>query len=270
MRIAEIAALVGVTSRAVRHYHHVGLLPEPARRPNGYRDYSVRDAVLLARIRRLTELGLSLDEVRDILADDAGRELTEVLGELDADLARQEAQIRARRRRLAELMESPPAADGPLSPGLARFLHSLPAVDSPAAATDRALLVLLDRQNGNKGEGDGDGDGGRTAEEERAGRFYDALRSLAVAPETLDLYRRLDELVDAPRDDPRVAPLAEDLSALATDEILAAIPDGDGPSLDGFGDALLAEYSPAQAEAVRRTMESLARRVRERTQGRAS
>lgn len=116
MRIAEIAALVGVTTRAVRHYHHLGLLPEPARRANGYRDYSVRDAVLLARIRRLTELGLALDEVRDVIADDAGRELTEVLGELDADLARQEAEIRARRARLAELMESPPSAEGPVSP----------------------------------------------------------------------------------------------------------------------------------------------------------
>ncbi|MDJ0383019.1 MerR family transcriptional regulator [Streptomyces sp. G-G2] len=68
MRIGEIAALVGVTTRAIRHYHHVGLPPEPERRPNGYRAYSVRDAVLLARVRRLTELGLSLDEVRDVLA----------------------------------------------------------------------------------------------------------------------------------------------------------------------------------------------------------
>ncbi|MFE3825506.1 MerR family transcriptional regulator [Streptomyces sp. NPDC059092] len=262
MRIAEIAALIGVTSRAVRHYHHVGLLPEPARRPNGYRDYSVRDAILLARIRRLTELGLSLDEVRDVLADDAGRELTEVLGELDADLARQEAEIRARRRRLAELMESPPTADGPLSPGLARFLHSLPAVDSPAAATDRALLVLLDRHAG-RGEAAGDR---RVGEAEGAGTLYDALHSLATAPETLGLYRRLDELADAPPDDPRIGPLADELSALATDEILAAVPAGDGPSLDGFGDALLAEFGPAQAQVVRRTMESLAERVR----GRAS
>lgn len=36
MRIGEIAALVGLTSRAIRHYHHVGLLPEPERRPNGF------------------------------------------------------------------------------------------------------------------------------------------------------------------------------------------------------------------------------------------
>lgn len=116
MRIGEIAALVGVTSRAVRHYHHIGLLPEPARRANGYRAYSVRDAVLLARIRRLTELGLGLDEVRDVLADDAGRELVEVLGELDADLARQEHEIRERRRRLAGLLEGPVSGHEPVSP----------------------------------------------------------------------------------------------------------------------------------------------------------
>jgi DNA-binding transcriptional MerR regulator len=67
MRIGEIAVLVGLSTRAIRHYHHVGLLPEPERRPNGYRAYSVRDAVLLARVRRLTELGLSLDEVRDAI-----------------------------------------------------------------------------------------------------------------------------------------------------------------------------------------------------------
>ncbi|MGK5631279.1 MerR family transcriptional regulator, partial [Streptomyces sp. URMC 123] len=91
MRIGELAALGGVTTRAVRHYHHLGLLPEPERRANGYREYGLRDVVELVRLRRLTELGLSLDEVRDVLADDAGRTLPEVLAELDADLARQEA-----------------------------------------------------------------------------------------------------------------------------------------------------------------------------------
>ena len=58
---------------------------------------------MLARIRRLTELGLGLAEVRDVLADEAGKDLTEVLEELDADLARQEASIRDRRTRLRAL-----------------------------------------------------------------------------------------------------------------------------------------------------------------------
>ena len=64
MRIGELAELAGVSTRAVRHYHHLGLMPEPERRANGYRAYGLRDAVALARIRRLTELGLGLEEVR--------------------------------------------------------------------------------------------------------------------------------------------------------------------------------------------------------------
>ncbi len=48
MRIGEIAGIVGVSTRAVRHYHRIGLLPEPPRRANGYREYTLRDAVLPA------------------------------------------------------------------------------------------------------------------------------------------------------------------------------------------------------------------------------
>jgi DNA-binding transcriptional MerR regulator len=78
MRIGELASLVGISTRAIRHYHRVGLLAEPARKANGYREYSLRDAVELARVRRLTELGLSLDEAGDALAGDAGRDLVEL------------------------------------------------------------------------------------------------------------------------------------------------------------------------------------------------
>ena len=37
MRIGELAGLVGISTRAIRHYHRVGPLPEPARTANGYR-----------------------------------------------------------------------------------------------------------------------------------------------------------------------------------------------------------------------------------------
>ena len=73
MRIGELAGLVGISTRAIRHYHRVGLLAEPARKANGYREYSLRDAVELARVRRLTELGLSLDEAGDALAGTSSR-----------------------------------------------------------------------------------------------------------------------------------------------------------------------------------------------------
>ncbi|MEU6014350.1 MerR family transcriptional regulator [Streptomyces sp. NPDC047515] len=241
MRIGEIAALVGVTSRAIRHYHHIGLLPEPARRPNGYRAYSVRDAVVLARIRRLTELGLGLDEVRDVLADDSGRELVDVIVELDADLARQEDEIRERRRRLARLLDGPVSAEEPVSPALAELLGAAVVTDSPTAAKDREHLVLLDTA----GVGS---------------EVYAALRPLAEDPAAHTLYERLDALVAAPVDDPRVAALATDLVAAVPDEVLAAIP-SDGPVTAGFGQALLDEYAPAQAEVVRRVMAALSARV---------
>ncbi|MBZ9595615.1 MerR family transcriptional regulator [Streptomyces yangpuensis] len=243
MRIGEIAAVVGVTTRAIRHYHHVGLLPEPERRPNGYRAYSVRDAVLLARVRRLTELGLSLDEVRDVLADDAGRDLADVLDELDADLARQEAEIKERRRRLAVLLAAGPGEGEPLSPALAELLARAPRTTSPTAAKDREHLTLLDVPGADGQE------------------IYTALGAVAADPAVLALYERLDELADAPVDDPRIPGLAAELVAAVPDEVFAAIP-RDGTVVAGFKEALLAEYAPAQAEVVRRVMEAFIERGR--------
>ncbi|MFB7337139.1 MerR family transcriptional regulator [Streptomyces adustus] len=243
MRIGEIAALVGLTTRAIRHYHHVGLLPEPERRPNGYRVYSVRDAVLLARVRRLTELGLSLDEVRDVLADDAGRELAEVLEELDADLARQEAAIRERRSRLGALLAEPPGATGPVSPALAALLAQAPRTDSPSAAKDREYLTLMDAA-GAGGQG-----------------IFGVFGTLIADPAVVELYERLDALAEAPTDDPRIAPLAADLMAVVPEELFAAIP-ADGVVVTGFREALLAEYSPAQAEVVGRLMDAFMERGR--------
>jgi DNA-binding transcriptional MerR regulator len=131
MRISELAALVGVSTRTVRHYHHVGLLPEPVRLANGYRDYRLRDAVALARVRRLAELGLSLDEIRDVLADDQDRELREVLEELDADLAAHIPDAMA-----AAMMGTPSDADG------GPWLEALSAEVSPAQAEVFRLLVI--------------------------------------------------------------------------------------------------------------------------------
>jgi DNA-binding transcriptional MerR regulator len=145
MRISEIAALVGVSPRAVRHYHQVGLLPEPERLANGYREYRLRDAVTLARIRRLTELGLSLESIRAALAGDRKRDLREVLVELDADLARQQDGIQARRERLAGLLaEAELDHDSTVSPELAGVLRGLPMAGSRIAELDRHLLMLID------------------------------------------------------------------------------------------------------------------------------
>ncbi|MFF4183885.1 MerR family transcriptional regulator [Streptomyces sp. NPDC001691] len=248
MRISEIAALVGVTTRAVRHYHHLGLLPEPARLANGYRQYTVRDAVALARIRRLTELGLGLDEVRDVIADDAGHELAEVLAGLDADLARQEAEIRARRARLATLLararDGRLTTDDELSPELADLFAELgaPPAASAMAAKDRELLSLLETA---------------AAPEERA-RLRAAVRAVAAAPGAAEraheVYALLDDLADADPADPRVDTAARALADCLPPELTAEIAAHPAPADQGFLKAFFADFAPAQAEAVRRAM----------------
>ncbi|GAB2929602.1 MerR family transcriptional regulator [Streptomyces heilongjiangensis] len=261
MRIGELAATVGVTTRAVRHYHHLGLLPEPERRANGYRDYTLRHAVVLARIRRLTELGLGLAEVRDVLADDAGRELVQVLGELDEDLARQESALRERRARLRVLIEDARLgrlpAEGPVSPELAslfgRFGSVLP--ESPMAAKDREVFVLLET----------------TASPEARAELLAGLEAMVATPGAVerahDAYALLDDLDGAGLDDPRVDEAARLLADLIPAELIPPDLDqdlgtggsdtrGDGGG-NGFLRAFFADFAPAQAEAVRRTFRIL-------------
>ncbi|MEU5216326.1 MerR family transcriptional regulator [Streptomyces sp. NPDC020807] len=244
MRIGEIAALVGVTPRAVRHYHQAGLLPEPPRLANGYREYGVRDAVLLARIRRLAELGLGLDEVRGVLADDAGRGLVEVLEELDEDLRRQEAVIRERRARLAPLLVEARAgllpADGPVSPELAALLAGLGELpESPMAAKDREILSLLDTV---------------VPEAERV-ELMRLMRD--VSGSATELYALLDALADTSPDDPRVDEAARALAAVLPDALAVELPpEGSG----GLADAFFADLAPAQSAAVRRALALVAER----------
>ncbi|MFF3325883.1 MerR family transcriptional regulator [Streptomyces sp. NPDC002889] len=256
MKIGEIAALVGVTPRTVRHYHHLGLLPEPERLPNGYRDYGLRHAVTLARIRRLTELGLGLGEVRDVLADDAGRELSEVLEELDVDLARQEAAIADRRARLAVLRkqarEGRLPSEGPVSPELTGLFGAFAPSDSPMAAKDREHLALLDS----------------LVEPEQREELYAALRPFAEDPgfagHVQELYERLDDLTDAQVDDPRIGPLAGDLAASMPEAMIALMGEGLHETDSPFGEAFLADFAPAQAAVVRQMLTALSARARGR------
>ncbi|MGW9159244.1 MerR family transcriptional regulator [Microbacterium sp. NPDC055665] len=65
--IQEIARLAGTTSRTLRHYDDIGLLPPSRIAPNGYRHYDGRALVRLQRILLLRELGLGLPQIAEVL-----------------------------------------------------------------------------------------------------------------------------------------------------------------------------------------------------------
>lgn len=102
MKSNELAKLAGVTVRTLRHYHAIGLLDEPPRQANGYRDYRPEDLLRVLRIRQLASLGFPLDQVAGMLdeldAERSQRELRlpadqptadDILAELDAALQKQ-------------------------------------------------------------------------------------------------------------------------------------------------------------------------------------
>ena len=88
MRSNEVARMAGVSVRTLRHYHALGLLPEPPRAANGYRDYAPADVARVLRIRRLASLGFPLARVGAVMEEmDAGAEAADdPLAELDREL----------------------------------------------------------------------------------------------------------------------------------------------------------------------------------------
>lgn len=98
----EIAALAGVTLRTVRHYHEVGLLEEPRRRANGYKQYDAAHLERIVRIKQLSELGFSLPQIARM--GDGDQPSREAVLSLHAELSQNIAQLQQARCELRHLL----------------------------------------------------------------------------------------------------------------------------------------------------------------------
>jgi DNA-binding transcriptional MerR regulator len=74
LRIGEVAERTGTTPRTIRYYEELGLLPPSAREPGAHRVYDESDVERLQEVLRLRRvLGLSLDELKELSAEEAAR-----------------------------------------------------------------------------------------------------------------------------------------------------------------------------------------------------
>jgi DNA-binding transcriptional MerR regulator len=124
LRIGEAAKAVGLSTKTIRYYHEIGLLPEPMRSEGDYRLYDADDLLRLWRIRRLRTLGLSLEQIRDLLAAPVSSHaatLRTVLHTLETSLTKeiealqqQRQSVRAflDRESLEQILNEPAQADG--------------------------------------------------------------------------------------------------------------------------------------------------------------
>jgi DNA-binding transcriptional MerR regulator len=90
--IGDVARLCGVSTRAVRHYHSMGLLPEPHRDSSGYRRYATADVIALVRVARLRALGMPVPQIADRVREGSygfgADELRRLADELGEEIAR--------------------------------------------------------------------------------------------------------------------------------------------------------------------------------------
>lgn len=111
--IGKLARAARVSVDTIRYYERSGLLPQPTRRPSGFREYSELDLRQLRFIRSGRLLGFSLEDIADLLAMDRTVDGAAVRTDIERKLIAIDAKIRELqcwRRSLAELMRG--AADG--------------------------------------------------------------------------------------------------------------------------------------------------------------
>lgn len=65
--INKLAKLAGVSTRTLRYYDEIGLLSPERISSNGYRVYGQKEVDLLQQILFYRELGVSLDEIKNIV-----------------------------------------------------------------------------------------------------------------------------------------------------------------------------------------------------------
>jgi DNA-binding transcriptional MerR regulator len=144
LTIGQLAAYAGVTTRTVRHYHQIGLLPEPERDHSGYRTYAASDVVRLIRIRTLAEAGVPLARVEELLAADEDG-FAEAVAEIDRRLRAEIRELQQHRRRIAQLAAGDSLA---LPPTVTAYLDRMREVGAPELMVDmeRDAWILIAAQ----------------------------------------------------------------------------------------------------------------------------
>lgn len=223
VRIGDAAAFAGSTPRAIRHYHELGLLPEPERGGDGRRRYAYEDMIRLLWIRRTADAGIALDDIRDAFTTgaasagaDGGEGIAGVLERLEETLAGQEAKLR-RQRTAVQRMRAEGSRMGLLSDFVTERLKGLP--EGALRQADLDSLLVIERIFGPLGAA------------VHASRFV----ALATHPALREDSDRIDDAEEAlddsvAVDDPRVAQVAAERHAF--ESALQAVIEESGSSED--------------------------------------
>ncbi|MFF0695117.1 MerR family transcriptional regulator [Streptomyces tendae] len=193
VKIGDAAAFAGTTPRAIRHYHAIGLLPEPERGADDRRRYGYDDMIRLLWIRKMADVGIALEDIRTTF--EPSTDIEQSLARLEESLAAQAAVIERQRAAVRNWRESGDPL-GLLSPLVTGRVRHLPP--NSLRRSDLDTLLVTERIFGPLG----------------AALQADRFIVLATHPELraeddrlTEAETALDDSVDP--DDPRVEEIAE-------------------------------------------------------------
>jgi DNA-binding transcriptional MerR regulator len=195
LTISQLAKHAGVTVRAVRHYHQIGLLPEPERDHSGYRTYDAAAVVRLIRIRTLADAGVPLSRVQELLDADP-ETFARSVREIDKALRTEIRRLQRNRTRIAKLAAGEHLA---LPQSVVDYLERLRrlGVDERYIELERDTWIVIAAQVPH-------------GIDLIIARKHEELDD----PEMVELYRLLSDALDWPADDPRVVEIADILERL--------------------------------------------------------
>lgn len=241
LTIGQVASYAGVTVRAVRHYHQIGLLPEPERDRSGYRSYDAATLVRLIRIRTLAEAGVPLARVQELL-DASPEEFARGVEEIDTELRAEMRRLRENRKRIARLAAGESLA---LPQSVLDYLDRLRdlGVEEQYIVLERDAWIMM------------------------AARIPDEIDAVMAMkhmqlddPDMVLLYKLVTEALHWPADDSRIVELVDVMERLArraieAGEVVGADDDGlDQPFVE------LLDALPAESPGGRRVIELLEER----------
>lgn len=95
MNIGQLSEKCGISTKMIRHYEKVGLIPRAPKGSSGYRQYGSADVMRLSFVRRARDAGLSTASISRLLAlwQDENRPSREVKVLVQGHLAEIETRI---------------------------------------------------------------------------------------------------------------------------------------------------------------------------------
>jgi DNA-binding transcriptional MerR regulator len=210
LTIGQLAEYAGVTVRAVRHYHQIGLLPEPERDASGYRRYGATAVVSLIKIRILASAGVPLSQIGQLLQADAAA-FTEAIERIDGHLHDEIERLETSRKQIGQLGAGDSLV---LPPEVVEYLDRLRelGVSGRMLAGERDGWILV-----------------AARWPDRVGEWMPGKFAELEDPRVVRLYRLLSEVFDGDEvpesdagvDDPRLEEAADIVAALF-EEVYAA------------------------------------------------